>query len=74
MPQQVIILLASLCEIIKVCGKWGRIVIKGIEELTDNYKEFKSMRCPILPPAEPVTLLPPLVQDTDPGMSIQETF
>jgi hypothetical protein len=48
-------------------------VIKGIEELTDNYKEFKSMRCPILPPAEPLTLLPPLVQDTDPGMSIQET-
>lgn len=48
-------------------------MIKGIEELTDNYKEFKSMRCPILPPAEPLTLLPPLVQDTDPGMSIQET-
>ena len=73
MPQQVIILWASLCEIIKVCGIWGWIVIKGIEELTDNYKEFKSMRCPILPPTEPLTSLPPLVQDTDPGMSIQET-
>ena len=48
-------------------------MIKGIEELTDNYKEFKSMRCPILPPTEPLTSLPPLVQDTDPGMSIQET-
>lgn len=45
--------------------------MKGIEDLPDNYKDFKRMRRRVLPPVNAPTSLPSLPADTEPGTWVE---